>query len=305
MRSLPDLLSDKENWRIVITDSGLGGLSICADLEKRLRSASENRPIRLVYVNAWPDSRHGYNDLPDPASRAAVLDKALAAIMSFRPGLILIACNTLSVVYELTEFRKTPPVPVAGIIDEGVEVFYRALTRDHGSTLVLFGTRTTIESEEHLRRLTRRGIDARRVFMGACHGLAGAIDKDPDSPALAGMVEECVSRALQGIKIDGTVYAGLCCTHYAYIADIFRRSLEIRTGTKIDILDPAEHLLRNLTAGLEDLRPGGTEPDIEVEVVSKVELAEAQRRAVARRLEPVSTRTARALIEYTRIPELF
>jgi glutamate racemase len=305
MRSIPDLLAGKGDWRIVITDSGLGGLSICAELEKRLRRVSGNRAIRLVYVNAWPDSRGGYNDLPDVASRAAVLDKALAAMTAFRPGLILIACNTLSVLYELTEFSLSPAVPVAGIIEEGVNLFYEALTRDPRGILALFGTRTTIESGEHVRRLTRRGIDARRVFTAACHGLAGAVDKDPDSPALAGLVEECVSRALQGKKVDGTLYAGLCCTHYSYIADTFQTSLGRRTGARVDILDPNEHLVRNLMSGMGDRRQEGTEADIAVEIVSKVELDEAQRRAVAQRLEPVSARTARALIEYTRIPELF
>jgi glutamate racemase len=305
MRSLPDLLGGKSDWRIVITDSGLGGLSICSELEKRLRGAPGNWANRLVYVNAWPDSRGGYNDLSDIASRAAVLDKALAAMTAFRPGLILIACNTLSILYDLTEFSRAPTVPVAGIIEEGIDLFHEALTRDPKGILVLFGTRTTIESGEHVRRLIRRGIDARRVLAAACHGLAGAIDKDPDSPGLAGLVEECVSRAIQGIKVDGTLYAGLCCTHYSYIADIFRASLERRTGAKIEVLDPNEHLVRSLTAGLGDRRPEGTEADIAVKVISKVELAEAQRRAVARRLEPVSARTARALIEYTLIPELF
>ncbi|MBE3124354.1 MAG: aspartate/glutamate racemase family protein [Acidobacteria bacterium] len=305
MRSLPDLLGGKDDWRVVITDSGLGGLSICAELEKRLRGATGNRAIRLVYVNAWPDSRHGYNDLPDAASRAAVLDKALAAMTAFRPGLILIACNTLSVLYELTEFSRAPAVPVAGIIEEGVDLFHRALTREPEGTLVLFGTRTTIESGEHLRRLTRRGIDARRVFAAACHGLAGAVDKDPDSPGLADLVEECVSRAIKGMKVDGSLYAGLCCTHYSYIADIFQTALARRTGARVEILDPNEHFVRSLTSGMEGVRPEGSEADIAVEVVSKVELGEAQRRAVARRLEPMSARTARALIEYTRIPELF
>lgn len=305
MRSIPDLLAGKGDLRVVITDSGLGGLSICAELEKRLRSASGNRAIRLVYVNAWPDSRGGYNDLPDVASRAAVFDKALAAMTAFRPGLILIACNTLSVLYELTEFSRSPTVPVAGIIEEGVNLFFEALTQDPGSILALFGTRTTIESGEHVRRLTRRGIDARRVFTAVYHGLAGAVDKDPDSPGLACLVEGCVSQALQGIKVDGTLYAGLCCTHYSYIADTFRTSLGRQTGARVEILDPNEHLVRNLTSGMGDRRPEGAEADIAVEIISKVELAEAQRRAVAKRLEPVSARTARALIEYTRIPELF
>ena len=305
MKSIPDLLAGKGDLRVVVTDSGLGGLSICAELEKRLRNASGNRAIRLVYVNAWPDSRGGYNDLPDAASRAAVLDKALAAMTAFRPGLILIACNTLSVVYDLTEFSRAPAVPVTGIIEEGVNLFHEALTLDPGGILALFGTRTTIESREHVRRLVQGGINARRVFAAACHGLAGTVDKDPDSPGLAGLVEGCVSRALQGIKVEGTLYAGLCCTHYSYIADIFRASLGRRTGARVEILDPNEHLVRSLTSGIGERRPDGAEADIAVEVVSKVELAEAQRRAVARRLEPVSARTARALIEYTRIPELF
>ena len=305
MRSLPDLLGHRDEWRIVLTDSGLGGLSICAGLEKRLRGTFEIPSIRLVYVNAWPDPRHGYNDFPDAASRAAVLDKALTAMMGFRPGLILIACNTLSVLYELTEFGRAPAVPVAGIIEEGVDIFYEALARDPGSVLFLFGTRTTIGSTEHVRRLAQRGIEARRVFATACHGLAGAIDKDPDSPALAGLVDECVSRALQGRKVEGTLYAGLCCTHYSYVADIFRRSLERSTGAKVEVLDPNEHLVRSLTLGIENRRPEDADVDIAVEVISKVELSEAQRRAVARRLEPVSGRTARALIDYTWLPELF
>lgn len=305
MRSLPDLLGLGDEWRIVLTDSGLGGLSICASLEKRLRGTSGIPSIRLIYVNAWPDSLHGYNDLPDAASRAAVLDKALTGMMGFRPDLILIACNTLSVLYELTEFGRAPAVPVAGIIEEGVDIFHEALARDPAGMLSLFGTRTTIGSGEHLRRLVQRGIDARRIFTTACHGLAGAIDKDPDSPALAGLVDEYVSRTLQGRKDEGTLYAGLCCTHYSYVADIFRRSLERRTGAKVEVLNPNEQLVRSLTSGMENRLPEDAEPDIVVKVISKVELSEAQRKAVARRLEPVSSRTAGALVEYTRLPEFF
>jgi len=305
MRSLPDLLGPRDEWRIVLTDSGLGGLTICARLEKRLRRASGIPSIRLVYMNAWPDSRHGYNDLPDAASRAAVLNKVLTAMMRFRPGFILIACNTLSVLYERTEFSRTATIPVAGIIEEGVDIFHEALARDPGSKLLIFGTRTTIESGEHIRRLLQRGIDPRRVIAAACHGLAGAIDKDPDSPALPGLVDECVSRGLQERNIEGTLYAGFCCTHYSYVADIFRRSLERNTGATVEVIDPNEHIVRSLTSGMENRRPEDAEADITAEVISKVELPEAQRRAVARRLELVSGRTARALLDYTRLPGLF
>ncbi|OGD14032.1 MAG: hypothetical protein A2V76_00185 [Candidatus Aminicenantes bacterium RBG_16_63_14] len=305
MKSLLELLGEKRDWRIVITDSGLGGLSICADLERRLSADGGDRMIDLVYMNAWPDPGHGYNDLPDAASRAAVLDKALAAMMGFRPGLILIACNTLSVLYELTRFGKAPSVPVAGIIDEGVDLFGQALSRNPRSALVLFGTRSTIESEEHIRRLARRGIDGRRLRGVACHGLAGTIDKDPDSPAVPGLVEECVSRAFADDTFEVTLYAGLVCTHYTFIADIFQRSLARRAGAGVEILEPNEHMVRSLTSGMQGREPGAAGPAITVKVISKVDLGEAQRQAMARRLEPVSSRTARALARYTRIPGLF
>jgi glutamate racemase len=305
MRSIPNVLDGKGDGRIVITDSGLGGLSICAELEKRLRNSSGEQAVRLIYVNAWPYSGHGYNDLPNVTARAAVLDKALIAMTGFRPGLILIACNTLSVLYESTEFRGAPTVPVVGLIEEGVDLFHDALTLDFGGTLVLFGTRTTIESGEHIRRLIQRGIDPRRVFAVACHGLAGAIDKAPDAPGVAEQIEGCVSRAVREIKVEGRLYAGLCCTHYSYVAENFRTSLTQRIKAGVEILDPGARLVGNLTSGMEERNPEDGEADITVEVVSKVELTETQRRAVARRLEPVSARTAQALIEYTHIPELF
>jgi len=305
MRSIPDLLAGKGDRRIVITDSGLGGLSICAELEKQLRNSSGERAVRLIYVNAWPYSGRGYNNLPDVAARAAVLDKALTAMTSFRPGLILIACNTLSVLYGSTEFRRAPTVPIVGLIEEGVDLFHEALTREPASALVLFGTRTTIESGEHVRRLIQRGIDPRRVFAVACHGLAGAIDKDPDAPGVAEQIEGCVLRAVREIKVEGRLYAGLCCTHYSYVAENFRTSLTRLIGARVEILDPGARLVGNLTSGMEERRSGSGEADIGVEVVSKVELSDAQRGAVARRLEPTSARTAQALIEYTHIPELF
>ncbi len=290
---------------VILTDSGLGGLLICAGLERRLRRTEGDGPVRMVYVNAWPDAAHGYNDLPDLAARAAVFDRALAAMMTFRPATIVIACNTLSVVYGETAFHRAPAVPVRGILDEGTDLFFEALSRDPSRILALFGTRTTIGSGEHARRLTGLGIAPGRIVAEACHGLAAAIDKDPDSEAVPGLVEECVVRVVPSLQAGSPVAAGLACTHYGYAAEAFRTALVRHTGADVEVLDPGERLIDGLTLGLGERRPGAGERGISVEVVSKVELAEAQRRAVARRLEPISACTAEALIGYTRAPDLF
>ena len=305
MKSLSAFEDRPGGLTVVVTDSGLGGLLICAGLERRLRETAGRGPVRLVYVNAWPDARRGYNDLPDVAARAAVFDRALAAMMSFRPDLILIACNTLSVVYESTSFSRSPAVPVTGILDEGAALFSEELLRDPAGVLALVGTRTTIGSGEHIRRMARRGLNPGRVVAEPCHGLAAAIDKDPDSPALPGLVDECVRRLSPRIPPETPVYAGLACTHYAYVAEAFRASLGRLTGSRVVILDPGERLVDGLTGGLARRPAGSGHRPVPVEVVSKVELAEAQRRAVARRLEPLSGAAARALLAYRREPDLF
>ncbi|MCK7477174.1 MAG: aspartate/glutamate racemase family protein, partial [Candidatus Moduliflexus flocculans] len=287
------------------TDSGLGGLLICAGLERRLRATPGEGPVRLVYVNAWPDAHHGYNDLPDMGARAAVFDRALAAMTAVRPDLLLIACNTLSVVYEATAFSRAPSVPVTGILDEGAALFAAVLGSDPTGLLALFGTRTTIGSAEHVRRLARRGISPERIVAEACHGLAAAIDKDPDSPRRAGPGRRMCRPDRPPAPARGPLYAGLACTHYGYVAEVFRASLVRHTGRTVEILDPAERLVDSLTGGLRPSGPAQDRAPVSVQVVSKVALAHAQRQAVARRLEPLSPATAGALLQYEHRPDLF
>ncbi len=290
---------------VVLTDSGLGGLLVTAGLERRLRDTAGEGPVRLVYVNAWPDEGRGYNDLPDMAARAAVFDRALAAMAAFGPDLILIACNTLSVVYELTDFHRFPPAPVTGILDEGAALFAEGLLRDPSGALALFGTRTTIGSGEHVRRLARRGIDPARIFAEPCHGLAAAIDKDPGAPEVPELVEDCVRRVAPRLPPGAPVYAGLACTHYGYVAETFRAGLGRLTGTEATVLDPGDRLVGGLVGGAVRRPPGAAARPVSVEVVSKVQLAAAQRRAVARRLEALSAPTAAALLGYAHRPDLF
>jgi glutamate racemase len=307
---------------IVITDSGLGGLSICAALEQGLRGLAAPGGVRLSYVNAWPFEDRGYNDLPDAGARAQVFDAALARMASMGPSRILIACNTLSILYGHTLFASRPPVPVHGIVDAGVDLFAARLGEHPDASIVLLGTKTTVESGVHVARLLARGVEARRVAAVSCHGLAGAIERDVDSLRTAELVAECAERAAAGAPPGATLFLGLCCTHYGYIAVRLVDAVARLAGRRVRALDPN----LQLTAGLltdpaflggsgpagdtglaagQEMRAAGGAGVVTVELVSKVTLSETARAGIARLVEPVSPPTAAALLSYALVPDLF
>ena len=242
----------------VVTDSGLGGLAVCAALERGLRRSGQAAPARLTYFNAWPFDDRGYNDLPDVPARARVFDDALARMEALQPDRIVIACNTLSVLYPHTSFSRTAAVPVHGIVEAGIEGFAERLRADADASIVLVGTKTTIESGVHRDGLVSRGIDAARIAAVPCHGLAAAIERDVNGARAAELLAECANRAAAAAAPGGTLYLGLCCTHYGYVAEGFAAALAARSGRPVAALDPNLKLVESLLA--VDARAAGGGP---------------------------------------------
>lgn len=288
----------RDTVHLVITDSGLGGLSVCAGIARgRAGSAT-----RITYVNAWPEEGRGYNDLPTITARAAMFDRALASMAARDPDAVLIACNTLSIVYESTAFRTREPIPVSGIIDSGVELFVESLSAQPDSAVVLLGTRTTIESGVHRARLVARGVAAHRIAGVACHGLAAAIERDPGSDGTASLIESCTGEASQVAPPGTPLLAGFCCTHYTLVGDRLRDAVAQKTGRPVLALDPNARMVRDTLSEIANRREPGR---VSVEVVSKVRIDQSSREAVAALIEPVSAETAAALREYIHVPNLF
>ncbi len=288
---------------LIVTDSGLGGLSVCAELERRLREAGA--AARITYFNAWPSPTAGYNDMPDMRSRSAMLDRALAAMVALHPDQIVIACNTLSIVYHETAYSRAAAVPVAGIIDAGVDLFEDALARDPASAIVLVGTRTTIESGIHRDRLVARQVDAGRITTVACHGLAAAIEADPGGERAGALIDQCMARAAGTHPRSDPLYLGLCCTHYTYVADQMQSALARHAGRTVRTLDPNSRLAGEVARQALDRVTPRSDSGVAVSLVSKVELDDRKRQAMAQRVEKISPRTAAALLSYTHVPALF
>jgi len=308
---MPDTLSEtrrvmaaKKRLTIVIIDSGMGGLSICAGMVEGLQKHPIVEHVGITYFNAWPEQNRGYNSLPDMTERLRVFDRALLGMQEFRPDIVYIACNTLSILYPQTEFSQRAKIPVIGIIDFGVELILAHLGRDAHSQVVIMGTLTTISSETHKKALMERGIEERRIITQDCDQLATEIEKDPDSPNVRAMIDACVREA--AVKLPdpkAQVFVALCCTHYGFAGAGFRQSLETRIGPAASILNPNDLMSTHLFENFRGQPPHTAE--IDLTVVSRIMWSDQKVTAIARALHCVSPATAQALINYRHDPGLF
>ena len=294
----------KESLSLVIADSGMGGLSICADIVSGLQARRSDRSVSLTYFNAWPEQDRGYNLLPAMAERARVFDRALAAMLRFEPDQILIACNTLSALYPHTPFSRQTPVPVVGIIDFGVEMLRAYLGARAESRVIILGTPTTIEADTHRARLVERGIDAERIVCQPCDRLAGEIEKAPEGATVRAMIDKYIKQAAGRIPDRRMpVAAALCCTHYVYSRRVFEAALRSVFKGTITILNPNKAMSDAMLADFAP--PGQKDVRIDLKVVSRIVWSDEKIEAIARLLEAASPLTAGALRQYRHDPDLF
>ncbi len=303
----PDLVPffAKKQVTIAVTDSGLGGLSIMADMAARLKEAKMFEKAQLVFTNALFSNESGYNSLKSRAEKIAVFNSALESIeKNDRPDLILIGCNTLSVLYEETPFSKTTKIPVVGIVAAGVDMFSAALKADPDAFLLLFGTETTIGEGEHIKRLKEAGIPKKRIRVQACPELAAYIENGYQSDETGLLILSYVDEALAKLPDpQASVYAGLVCTHYGYSLDFWSRAFKESGRRLLGILNPNSRMLDFLSAPQDKNRAKAT--DISARVVSMVEIAKNKRKSLAGWLDEVSPEVAAALTNYELKPGLF
>ncbi len=301
--SATEEITQKDAGTVVVTDSGLGGLSVAAGIERRARETGAYRRLRVVFANALPEARRGYNTMASDEEKARVFGDALAGMSrAFRPDLVLVACNTLSVL--LPGVRLDNHVPVLGIVGLGVDLLEERLRAVPGSSAIVFGTETTAAAGTHGTMLVERGIGPERVITQACPLLAREIENDATSATVASMVERVAAEAMGRMAHPAeTVIAGLCCTHYGYVAGRFVEALRRAGARAVEVVDP------NLRMAEALFPPGRISPEapseVSVRVVSRAEITGAEVRSISALIEPVSVPTAAALRAYERDRNLF
>lgn len=299
------ILNNSETFTIVVTDSGLGGLSVLAELEKEFRVRNRFGRIKLVFFNSLAASDFGYNSMPDMKAKAEVFDSALDSMMKlYNPDLILIACNTLSVVYEETCFSKTNTTEVLGIIDFGLQMILEATLKNKNSSVLLLGTPTTINSNEYKNRLLNNGMEDEFIINQACPLLETEIQRNPESETVHKMINEFLNEAKsKESKKSKNVIAALCCTHYGYSEKIFDKYLREVFTQGYTVINPNRKMAQFVIDKLSS-RDNKTS-EISVEVVSQVKLKKTEIESISKILKKISPLTASALNNYILNNSLF
>ena len=290
---------------IVATDSGLGGLSVVADLERKLQSARIFKKAHLVFFNALFSNESGYTQISFRDEKIRIFNNTLFSIEdNYSPDLLLIACNTLSTIYGDTDFAGKTGTPVVGIVEAGVEIIDAQLRKVPDAKVVIFSTETTISEDNHRRALIAAGISPESIITQNCLNLAHHIDRTFDSKKTAERISIFVDEALAKLpSLDSPIAASLNCTHFGYCLGLWQKAFEKRGVKPIAFLNP-NYVMTDFLFQPEKMNRF-EKTDISVEVVSKIEIIHEREDAFNRFIESISPKTAEALVNYKIIENLF
>jgi len=255
---------------VVITDSGLGGLAVMDTISKELAARGIYEKADLIFVNALFNADKGYNALIDRQAKIDSFDTVLEGIEAkFDPDIIIIGCNTLSVLFPETVFAKDADTPVQGIVEPGVRLIYDQLIKSNNSKVIIAGTETTISEDSHRKSLLKKGISDERIITQACPELQSYIESDPYAEDTEMLISFYMSEAIAQLQEEtGSVYLSLNCSHFGYSEKLWKKAFEDSGVGLEEILNPNHAIGKVLLP--EQVNKMNTDTKISLAVYSKV-----------------------------------
>jgi glutamate racemase len=292
----------KDKIRIVITDSGLGGLGFSAELAERLKAEACFREVELIFFNCCPSAELGYQALETNEQRSNIFSRALFAVdEKYSPDLIIIACNSLSAIYKDTEFAKSAQIPVIGIIESGTQCVSELFNEDAELNMLMFATPTTVSAGVHKQILVDAGFSSGRLFYQECRGLPRAIDYG-DKTKIEDGINYFMDKAVR--QLAGKPFAiSLFCTHFGYVREVFERTVRQYPNFSGQILDPNCALLDSFLSEYGARRFDST--NLSIKVVSQTYQSNQMKNSIIPFIKDISPETVQALKNYIHLPGLF
>jgi glutamate racemase len=210
---------------IAFLDSGIGGIPYLLATRDALPAP------RLAYYADNLNFPYGERSVSE--LRRLVLEAAERVVSLTEPAVIVVACNTASVV-ALATLREAFPIPFVGVVPA---IKPAASLAAHGRIGVLATSRTV--EDEYVSDLITRFAPSAEVILEPAGGLVQIVEERLGSLAddeLVAALDEPLRR-LRRARVDAVV---LGCTHFIHV----RPTIERLLGPGIRVVDSVEGVVR-------------------------------------------------------------
>jgi glutamate racemase len=225
---------------VLVFDSGLGGLSVLKELRVQLPAAC------VTYVA--DDAAFPYGDWQETALHDHIVALMGHLIDTYRPDLVVIACNTASTLV-LPTLRARHEVPFVGT----VPAIKPAAAATRSGLLSVIATPRAIASDYTRQLVELHAIGVEVTLVGASRLAAYAeawLGGEPvDEAAVAAEIAPCFVER-EGRRTDVVV---LGCTHYPLLLPIFERV----QPWPVDWVDGARAIARRAAGLVTGVAVGG------------------------------------------------
>ena len=208
---------------IGVYDSGVGGLGILYELQRRLPHKSF---LYLADTANCPYGKKTDKQIREFARRA------VSFLINQGAELVVVACNTATVT-SLDYLRSWFSIPIVGV----VPVIKTAAELTRNNRIGVLGTDVTISSG-YQRDLMQKFAGDKEIFSISNPRLVDMIEK---GTASEDELLACAAESMDIFKKQGIDTLVLGCTHYTLIRDIF----EHLAGGKIIVLDSNDPVARH------------------------------------------------------------
>jgi glutamate racemase len=218
--------------RILVFDSGLGGLTVFAPI------ASARPDADLTYVA--DDAFFPYGALAERALIARVVALMEELVAALRPNLVVIACNTASTLVLAPLRERFPDLPFVGT----VPAIKPAVLASRSKLITVLATPGTVARDYTRALIQEFAVDCEVTLVGAPR-LAGLAEQALRGEAVADadIAEEIAPGFIErgGRRTDQIV---LACTHFPLLAE----RLAALSPWPAAFVDPAPAIARRVDA---------------------------------------------------------
>ncbi|MBN2374384.1 glutamate racemase [bacterium] len=224
-------MKDKSLSPIGVFDSGLGGLTVLAELLKALPNE------KIIYLGDTARVPYG-NKSPQTVIRYSLENTRFLLNKSVK--LLIVACNTASA-FSIDAIRSAFSVPCIGVIQPGARA---AVQKAFSSSVAVIGTSGTIHSRAYPEAIHRLNPDM-MVFEKACPLFVPLVEEGWVDNHVTEEVARIYLGHLTGKNIGAMI---LGCTHYPLLKPVISRVM----GPDIMLIDSAEETAYEAKNTLKD-----------------------------------------------------